>query len=140
MYVSSCYDVVVSNVCGRVGLALGQACFLQCSSGRIVLVWQASAASGSFRCWTLHFAGRCRCRRRLFVRLDLSIRWLAKRYTSLALSGHLCAGHHYQHPSAPTPFTGYETKQTTYSLSHHHFRYCTHLMQRPKHNIPATSF
>jgi len=44
---------VVLNVCGRVGLALGQACFLQ-SSGQLVLVWQASAssvaaASGSFR-------------------------------------------------------------------------------------------
>jgi hypothetical protein len=50
--VSSCCDVVVLNVCGRVRLALGQA---SSSSG---LFWfgqaSASAASGTFPRWTLH--------------------------------------------------------------------------------------
>ena len=136
MYVSSCCDVVVLNVCGRVGLALGQACFLQ-SSGRLQCFGLASISIQ--RCSGKRqfprgpcIAGRCRCRCRLFVRLrlDLSI-WLVKRYTSLAsiwpplrrisLSTHI----------APTTFTESEAKQTTYSLPHYHFRHWAHLLQQP---------
>ena len=124
--------------CGICALRLVVICWYMMSAGafdsrtgqasrpvqrRVVLVWQASAASGTLPRWTLH-AGRCR----LFV--SLACRWLVKRYTSLA-SGHLCAGYLYQHASAPTTFTNSDLEQTAYSLPRPLFRYCTHLMQRP---------